>query len=222
MVDMYEKNLEREEEKKEEMTAAKALVELKLLDKRIVKKIAQSKFVSSHKGEETTTNEGISKEDAEKEMKSAKASVVDLINRRKKVKSALVNSNATTYVTIGGKKYTVAEAIERKNSIAYEKEFLEKLNEDFAKAMDRMDKRNEKMELRLEKLLGEMASSEKQVDKNVLETTTTTYKKLHETHLYDPLNIRLLIKDLDEEIDQFEADVDLALSESNARTIIEI
>ena len=49
---------------------------------------------------------------------------MDLISRRNKIKSAIIMSNAKTVVEVAGKQMTVAEAIDKKSSIEYEKELL--------------------------------------------------------------------------------------------------
>ena len=46
---------------------------------------------------------------------------------RKEIKEKIVKSNAETLVTIAGKEMTVAAAIERKESIKYEKKLAEEL-----------------------------------------------------------------------------------------------
>jgi molybdopterin synthase catalytic subunit len=54
-------------------------------------------------------------------------SINDLITRRNRLKSAIILSNATTKVKIGDTVLTVAEVIERKQSLKYYKTLFDKL-----------------------------------------------------------------------------------------------
>ncbi|HYK73264.1 MAG TPA: hypothetical protein VEV44_09105, partial [Pseudoneobacillus sp.] len=102
-----------------EITIAKGLVELKLLNNRINRVINDSVFAGFTVGKKVMT--GFNDiEELEQRAKSDYQSVQDLIKRRNEIKSAIVVSNATTEVQIADKTLTVAEAIERKSSIEYD------------------------------------------------------------------------------------------------------
>ena len=103
----------------------RCLAELKTLDSRIGKATDKRFYIGYKKlsaKKEAKTN--LAPNDFEKEVIGNYDSVIALIRRRNKIKEAVVNSNATTMVEIGGKIYTVASAIERKESIKYEKNLL--------------------------------------------------------------------------------------------------
>ena len=111
-----------------QISITQALNELKLLEKRINDKIGCTVFLTSKVNNETKVLNGKkTPEEFEKEAKADYASILDLINNRKVIKSKIVESNATTFVEINGKKYTVADAIERKSSIIYEQKLLQTL-----------------------------------------------------------------------------------------------
>src|SRR5690606_13391079 len=105
------------------LSIAGALVELKLLDKRIEKATGNGLFVSYKLGQNVPKLFKNS-EEMLTTIKASHQSVTALITRRNMIKSAIVVSNATTKVTIGDESMTVAEAIERKNSIYYDKALL--------------------------------------------------------------------------------------------------
>lgn len=203
------------------ITITRGLVELKLLDKRINDRITSVNFVGVIQGKKDITTKLLRKDELEKEAKSGLQSIKDLIERRKKIKSLIVASNAETKVTISSKKYTVAEAIERKNSIEYEKELLRELRFQLEKAESEITRQNKKMEETLENLLGQQLMSEKKKTEDA-EQFIKSYKELNEYRIFDPISIRKSIKEIDEEIDMFLAEVDFTLSESNATTFIEI
>lgn len=98
----------------EKMTVHKALCELKTLDARIQKSIQQGTFVFANKHSNNKVA-GVSIGTYSEEIRAAYQSAKDLIARRDAIKRAVTLSNATVKVTIGGKEYTVAEAIEMKN-----------------------------------------------------------------------------------------------------------
>lgn len=203
------------------MTITRGLVELKLLDKRINDRIESINFVGAVQGKKDITTKLLRKADLEKEAKSGLQSIKDLIERRKKIKSLIVASNAQTKVTIADKKYTVADAIERKNSIGYEKELLRELRSQLEKAESEVIRQNNKMEETLENLLGQQLMSEKKKTEDA-QMFIKSYKELNEYKLFDPISIRKTIKEIEEEVDMFLAEVDFILSESNATTFIEV
>ena len=126
----------------EKMTIHKALCELKTLDSRIQDAIRRSTFCFANKHSNQKIH-GIPIEDVKKECKAAYQSISDLISRRNAIKCAVVLSNATTKVTIGGKEYTVAEAIEMKNNgMALLKYLLDKLAGDYRSASRECDESN--------------------------------------------------------------------------------
>ena len=101
------------------ISITEALNELKLYDSKILKAITNAKLVGAAK--KFSDKVGVfKKEDFEDRAKASYQSVTDLIANRNALKSAIVKSNAITEVTVNGKTMTVAEAIERKNSIDYD------------------------------------------------------------------------------------------------------
>ena len=105
------------------ITITEALNELKLYDSKINKAITNAKLAGAAK--KSADKIGVvTKDEFKEKAKSSYQSIVDLIENRNALKSAIVKSNAVTEVEIAGKKMTVAEAIERKNSISYDEDFL--------------------------------------------------------------------------------------------------
>lgn len=105
------------------ISITEALTELKLYDQKINKVLCSADFIGCKKKSSDRVN-SFKLENFEANAKASYQSVSDLIENRARLKSAIVQSNAATMVEIAGKKYTVAEAIERKNSIEYDKMLL--------------------------------------------------------------------------------------------------
>jgi hypothetical protein len=88
----------------EEISITRALAELKLLDSRITKKISECEFVffTSKKYKSTMNSDALVSGS-----KASYQSVMDLIERRKNLKSAIIISNALTKVKLNGEEMTV-------------------------------------------------------------------------------------------------------------------
>ena len=201
----------------------RALAELKTLDSRI-KKATDKIFIGCKKlsaKKEAKTN--LAPNDFEKEVIGNYDSVIALIRRRNKIKEAVVNSNATTMVEIGGKFYTVASAIERKESIKYEKNLLIELKLQYNNVLATVNNLNDKVEEQLEKKIDAMVGAEN-ASKNVelVESFSKQYRELNAYEILDYLNLKELIDKLEKEIDDFETEVDFKLSTSNSITEVEI
>ena len=212
-----------------EMSAHRVLAELKTISKRIKKEIDGGTFIGVRKLSATAIN-GQTVAEAEASMKSAYQKVADLINRRMTLKRALVLSNAgitpgteLRKVRIGKESMTVAEAIERQNGIAFEKQFLDALRAQHINAVTVVNKKNEDAQSRLDIHLNTIFGSDrKDVTPESLKTHTEAFNSMNQYTLVDPLKLQTLIDDLDEKINTFETEVDAVLSEENARTMIVI
>ena len=97
----------------ETMTIHRALVELKTIDSRIIKKIDSAKFCIAAKAKATKLG-AITVDEFKTSAQASYDSAMDLINRRNAIKAAVSKSNAVTEISVGNKTYTVAEAISLK------------------------------------------------------------------------------------------------------------
>ena len=205
------------------ITITEGLVELKLYDKRIKKAIDEGSYVDAVKKSSKQVNHN-TREFASSSMMGQYQSVTDLIKNRNALKAAIVQSNAMTKVVIGGCEMTVAEAIERKTSIIYEKHLLEELRSQYLLAKDTCDSENKKVQLQVDKLIEKIAEKDsKSKDLNEEQILiSNTYKEANEFELFDPLKIVDKIDALSRDIETFESNVDTALALSNATTFIEV
>lgn len=206
-----------------EISITRALAELKLLDSRITRGINSTNFVTANKKSAKNVSGIVTKDEFFAITKANYQSVISLIERKKMLKSAIVFSNAKTLVTIGGKEMTVAEAIERKNNIEYEKDLLNEMVSQRRRAIVEMENKNSIVDANLDKLLETMLGKDgvKNADKEN-NSLAITYRADNEYEILDPLGIDKEIKDLQEEIERFESEVDYVLSESNTVTKITI
>ena len=206
----------------EKMLVTQALNELKLLDDRINKAINDAVLVIAAKRSEKKVNPNLTKEEFEIRAKAGYQSVLDLIERRKKIKAAVVTSNAVTKVTIHGEEMTVAEAIERKGTIDYDISLLNKMQNQWGAQNREMNMQNIRMEERIDKYIETYVGKDTSKAKdNELEAMIKPMRESGEYALVDPLNIEKKITDLDDCIKGFKSEVDAALQISNCTTYIE-
>lgn len=206
------------------MSITRALCELKLLDKKINSKLNKSNndFVEVKKESDTKIRD-ISVEKFINNASSKYQSIIDLIERRKVIKCEIVKSNAINKVNIANKEYTVAEAIERKNSIIYEKMLLDELKHQYLSAIDDLENKNERMKLKLQNIVEAMVGKENTKNLSMdVSNFVKDYEKREGYKLVDPLKIKEKIDKLENDILEFEANVDFSLSESNSITRIAV
>lgn len=208
----------------ETMTIHKALAELKVLESRIMKTVGDGTYCVANKHSNEKIN-GVSVEDYKKVIQGAYDKAIDLIARYKAIKKAVTLSNAKTVVTIGDEEYTVAEAIWMKNhGVEFDELLLNELREQYSKAQAKILKQNgNDLEQRAEQyVVGIYGSKEGKTNTDDFEKTKQDFITSQTFELVDPIGILEKIEVLEEKISTFKAEVDSALSTSNALTIAEV
>lgn len=208
----------------ETMTIHKALAELKVLESRIMKTVGDGTYCVANKHSNEKIN-GVPVEDYKKVMQGAYDKAVDLITRYKAIKKAVTLSNAKTVVKIGEEEYTVAEAIWMKNhGVEFDELLLNELREQYSKAQAKILKQNgNDLEQRAEQyVVGIYGSKEGKTNTDDFEKTKQDFITSQTFELVDPIGILEKIEVLEEKISTFKAEVDAALSTSNALTVVEV
>lgn len=206
----------------EKVTIHRALSELKLIGAKIDKQTLEldpSGIVQKDK----LVNGVYKQEDFEATAKSRYQAVSDLIDRRAKIKAAIVKANGETKVIVAAKEMTIADAITQKATIGQKKALVEQLRRKHNTAKSQLEQNNAKVDnnaLDIAKVtLGKPGVKISDTDaKNVVDP----YLEANRFHLVDPLQVEKLLRELETEISGFEAEVDAVLSEANAITLIEI
>ncbi|MFS0690022.1 hypothetical protein AB1K89_12385 [Sporosarcina sp. 179-K 8C2 HS] len=203
------------------MSIHRALSELKTLNDRIPKAIQEADFIATDRKSAQKIN-GLSIEDYEKTIQAGFDKAVSLIERRNRLKDAVVQSNAVTEVVVAGETMTVAKAIERKSSIVNEEKLLAAMVAKRRMAINRLTMENESLPSRLEDYLTAILGNKEHAKKEEVELHTKSFKERNEYILIDPLHLDKRIEEWEERISSFKAEVDAVLSESNAITKITI
>ena len=206
----------------EKMTVHRALAELKVIDDRIISAINSGKYCAANQHNNKKIN-GKEVEEAMKDMHGAYDKVTDLIKRRNALKRAVVLSNAKTIVKINEAEYTVAEAIDMKNcGMVYKTNLLQALRLQYSKAIADINKQNSTLEERADKsAIAVYGASESKTKSDDYKKHVETYVEKNAYELVDPIDICKKIEELEAEIAAYDAEVDAALSVSNAITEIE-
>lgn len=207
-------------------TITRALVRLKILDAKI--KAWNEPVIAVVKGSAKTVVtqklRGQSAVELEKQFKASLQSVQDLILERDRIKAAIIKSNATTEITIAGEVMTVAQAIEKKSSIQHQKELVEKLRLATATERNMMNVAQNEFEHKSSEALSIMFQKDttNRADENEIQLIKKSVASTHEPAFLDPNNIQDVIKNMQDRIQSFESEVDVSLSESNAKTEIHL
>jgi hypothetical protein len=202
-----------------QMSVTQGLAELKLLDKRINKELSYVFWAKV-----STKNNRVDEAALKKVAQAEYQSYMDLVKRRDTIKRAIVLSNAVTAVTVGSGsthwKGTVAEAIEHKASLTYKKSLLEKIKKCISTVQSEYSTANEALERRLDGLLTSELGKDVKTNPETITALRTSFLETNKVELVDPLDLMKMAKDLSDEIDSFESNVDWVLSEANGRTQI--
>ena len=209
------------------MSVTRALAELKRLDVRLNRMTTdQSIFVSVAVGQGDKQKVlGVSDtvQNVIAQIQSNRDRVNSMIEMRSKIKAAVVASNAATKVKLGTREMTVAEAIELKKSIDVKRNMLATYRRQVIQANALVAKQNAALEAQIETNLATIYGNEKgKVDASMFEAIAKPQREQKEASLIDPIMINDLIKSLEEEISLVETELDFTLSESNAKTDIDI
>lgn len=209
-----------------QISVTRGLVQLKRLEEKIQRDIRMiPEFVTVNKVQENNVLNGtMTKKQYNEYVQTKWQSLMDKISLRQEIKDEIVKSNANTVVTIAGKKYTIAQAIEKKNNIEkFEKPISAMLNGAYAKALNSVEMKNDEVVENAEKnFFGRGEERRKNESNKDLLDAMEIYINSRKFEIIDPLNIKKLKEEFENGILDFIAEVDQVLTESNSTTMIQI
>lgn len=208
----------------ETMTVHQALAELKVLDSRITKAIAGGKYMDVKRHCDKKIGGVDVGEYCTKTIWASYDSAIDLIARRNAIKRAVVRSNAVTTVDIGGTTYTVAEAIEMNNhGIDFEQQLYDEIRRQMMIAQSEINRNSGPyIQQKAENYINGLYGGKDKVDADSAKAQMQAYIDANSYDLVDPLGIQDILAKMEADIASFTANVDAALSVSNAITKIEV
>ena len=206
----------------EKITIHRALAELKLIDKKLEDEISKFVPVFIQQGDKKLAGQ-YTKEEFEKSVVSSKDSIEALINRRAKIKNAIIMSNAKTIINIGKKTYTVAEAICQKELYSIENKYITHIKKQIKLNAADLQKNNEIVQRNLQTLLeSSFGKDSTKIAKEDVDNVSKPFLAMNEWKLVDPIKIEEYVAKFEAEFTEFYTEIDAVLSESNALTFIEI
>ena len=206
------------------ISITRALKELSVLDKRLVKGVGNLTLVDITQGKfkGKALKSQITVSEFERNAVSSYESFGDLLKRRISLKNAIVTSNANTNVNISGTNFTVAEAIEQKNSIGIKKALLLELKRQKTLIDGELATSRVQLDANLDKFIEQNLGKDRKTNKDDFDNIAKPYIEANELTMVDPINIAAQIETLETEIENFETNVDIVLAESNAKTVVTI
>lgn len=206
----------------EKMTIHRALSELKLIDARIEKQTDELMPVGIHQKGKLIARY-ITEAEFAAVAQSKYDSVTDLIRRKTAIKSAIVQANGVTRLTVAGKEMTIADAINAKAVVPFKKALIEKMKSSHRAALAQLNKENAVVEQNVQNiLLATFGKENVTVSAKDMDAVRVPYIEANEFHLFDPLKVLEKIETMEKELAEFEAEVDATLSEINAVTFITV
>jgi hypothetical protein len=199
------------------MSITQALAELKLLRKRFENCLEDAEFVTlkTKARQLDVAAFGVA-------ARVSYQSYRDLLSRYNRIKAAIVVSNATAKVTVAGREYTLAEAVERKRTIATERECLRKMQEQWQRTQSEYEAHQREQQLRVDRLMMQELGKDKQTNVEVANSLQEAFLDSNKAEVVDPLKLEGLIREFKKELEDFETNVDWVLSESNGRTMVTV
>lgn len=162
--------------------------------------------------------------DLEQTIQSDYDTYIAKLGRLRKLRSAIIKANASTMVTVGTETMCIMEAVDLKSTIQYEINLLQHLKETYTRVVEKVSSANALAESELTKQIQSVESSPSFT--NEIKDGQITLLKLQQNtrkrEILDPLNIVERIKKLEKRINDINVNIDYALSEVNATTMIEV
>ena len=209
------------------ITLTEALSKLKMYNKRVDKSVDSLKYtdlVDYKVGDnKKCKNSNLSPEDLEQVAKSSLDKLTALISNRNKLKAVIAQTNATTKVKIGNTEYTIVQAIERKNALPTEKEVLDIMKRQLTDVKNKIYSINQRAQEKANDIVEAQVQAEAKNKKtDEIEALYNLIYAKNKAEMVDPLNLEKLVQQKEDEIAEFEQNIDVALSIVNANTFVEV
>lgn len=207
----------------ERISITRALVEKKRLNDRISREITKIKPITILVGNSSIPVGYKSIQDYEDKVKSHFQSISDLCDRRCKITQAIALSNATTTIQFDNETLTVAEALERKNYYnTTVSNLIERLRSINASSETQFIKIEVEEKAKADREFETFVGRDKSIQEGEAQATRKIIDSRHEVKYIDPLNLKKTIDEMVQNCNHFLENIDILLTESNSKTMIEI
>lgn len=206
------------------MSLTRALAEVKILEERIQKGILTGRFVDVVQGNADTPVDRAyaHKSDLEKRIQGDFQSVEDLLARRSAVKSAITRANVATWVRLGDRQLTIADAVNLKQSLFLHQLLLDTLKQQLLQGTRQVEQLAKQLDEKVERLVQNSFQNVSKISEDQFLSVKKPQADAFEPKLLDPLGVAERIRALEAQLDMIRLELDFALSEVNAKTDIEV
>lgn len=204
-------------------TITRALAELTTLKDKHQKEVNKMNLIAVKQGAKIRKpNSSYSEKSFIEQANQSYQSVLDIERRILSIKNQIDASNFTTKVKIGDTEMTVQEALNMKRLIELKQNRLYYLKTMKQKAQMDFDAGNEENRRRIEKMSQDQMSNGSSKAGDAEKEIVESVEKIYKMDFIDPVNLSDEIEKLENEIAEFNNNIDYVLSESNSTTYIEV
>ena len=216
----------------EKMLMTQALDERDLLVKKINDKIKKIRLVDVKKrNEEKTAESRNSVEEFKQNAESAFQQITDFIERYQRLDTAIIASNASTWIETSYGKYSVAGAIALRNRLkgegiysdegSFEDNIIEQFRIQYQNAIQTVDTINRILERQAEDMRMSILGKDSKTKEAKPLDVVDAYIKENTTEIIDPLGAEKKMQELHEKKETWLSELNTRIKVSNATTFIE-
>lgn len=216
----------------EKMLVTQALDERDLLAKKIMDKIRIASFTDTRKRNETNVMEGrISSDEFKKNASAAYQQIMDLIERFRRMDTAIITSNATTVIDTSIGQITVATAISIRNRLRgtgsldedgqFEEALLKKMEEERRKRVIVAETKNKALDSTAETMRLSILGKDTRVREERPLEVVDAYIRENTTDVVDPIDVQSKTCELRDKVDSVLKELETQIKVANATTSIE-
>jgi hypothetical protein len=204
-------------------TITRALAELTTLKDKHQKDLTKLNLIAVKQGAKIRKpNSSYDEKSFIDQAKQSYQSILDVERRILEIKNKIDMSNFTTKIKIGETEMTVQEALNMKRLIEVKNSRLVYLKSMKQRAQLDFDAGNEENRRRIEKMSQDQMSSGSVKAGDAEKEIVESVEKIYKMDFIDPVDLAKEIEKLENEISEFNNNIDYVLSESNSTTYIEV
>jgi len=204
-------------------TITRALAELTTLKDKHQKEVTKLNLIAVKQGAKIRKpNSSYDEKSFIDQAKQTYQSVLDIERRILEIKNKIDMSNFTTKIKIGEVEMTVQEALNMKRLIDLKTSRLMYLKNMKQRAQIDFDAGNEENRRRIEKMSQDQMSNSSVKAGDAEKEIVESVEKIYKMDFIDPIDLTKEIEKLENEISEFNNNIDYVLSESNSTTYIEV
>ena len=208
-----------------QISITRALATIKILNTQVEEYFKKTRvFAGITLGDKQIVADGFTLEQLRARIQADHDGIDTLIAKRHAIKAAVIKSNAVTIITLGGKSYTVAEAVLLKSSVPLKEQTLQKYKSALLVVQNALAGQKAEFDKRVDAVYGASVSTATTAEEaaKIMKMVREEQTKILGPAFYDPLNLVGKIDALEKEINDIKLELDFVLSESNTRTLIDV